>query len=318
MALKPEYLNMIPEFHGESELLARFIEVCEKLVTKFYDLGDPTNFQNDYLMSSIIAKIKGEAAKSISSSVINSWQDLKNALLNSYGDKRDLLSLNSEITLLKQTQNESPFEFFNKVQHLLNLQLSYLSTHSADILERRYLSSFFNKNALRVLLHGLREPIGSQIRVKNPADLNVALHMLTNDFQLELVTNKVDKVKLNQRPVYQPKQSNNSPQQQPRYFNTQYNSKPYLNRQQTSYQRNYVPNNNFPVNHFARFNSANNNGNNNSNLPKPTPMSISTYTATPNRNVQNRNQNFGQLYNIDEQSGNFLGEARSPSPVPQT
>lgn len=112
--LKQEYLGMVPEFNGEAELLPRFLSVGEKLVTKFYNAADPTDFQNEYLMSSLLAKIKGEAAVNISSSLINNWQDLKSALLNAYADKRDVYTLNIEMSELKQG-NETPFDFYNKV-----------------------------------------------------------------------------------------------------------------------------------------------------------------------------------------------------------
>lgn len=46
---KKEYGDMIPEFHGEPELLFRFLEIGEKLVTKFLNVADPNDFQNEYL-----------------------------------------------------------------------------------------------------------------------------------------------------------------------------------------------------------------------------------------------------------------------------
>lgn len=322
MALRPEFLNMIPEFHGESELISRFTDICEKLVNKFYNAGDPTDFQNDYLMSSILAKIKGEAAINISSCVINNWQDLKNALLNSYSDKRDLYSLNSEITNLKQG-NESPFDFYNRLQRLLNLQTSYLSNYVADVLERRYLANFFRNNALRVLLHGLKEPIGSHLRVKNPLDLNSALNMLTNDFQLELVTNKVDKIKLSSKPNYQTrpnyqqnfqnKQNYNQPQPgtsfqnntftRPPQINNNYNNSQYNARQSFFRPRNFYPGrNNFNQSNFARTNH--NKPINNTNRANTAAMS--TTTCNIKHNLPNTSQNQGQLYNIDEEPNNFL------------
>ena len=68
--LKQEYLNMIPDFYGETSLLPRFLEISEKLVKKFYNTKDVSDFQNEYLMSSILAKIKGEAAVNIAFCVI--------------------------------------------------------------------------------------------------------------------------------------------------------------------------------------------------------------------------------------------------------
>ena len=178
--LKQEYLNMVPDFYGETELLPRFIDICEKLVKKFYNATDPTDFQNEYLMSSILSKIKGEAAINISSCIINVWSDLKTALLNTYSDKRDLFTLNIEMVELKQG-NESAFDFYNRIQKLLNLQISYLGTRGNPN-EIPVLSQYCQKLALRVLLRGLKEPIGSLMRTKNPNTLQNALNMLTNDF----------------------------------------------------------------------------------------------------------------------------------------
>ncbi|XP_072384481.1 uncharacterized protein [Diabrotica undecimpunctata] len=109
--LKKEYLDMIPDFHGENTLLSRFVEICEKLINKFYNTVDSDDFQNEYLMSSILAKVKGEAAINISACVVRTWQDLKEALLNTYADKRDIYTLSIEMSEFKQN-NETFFEFF--------------------------------------------------------------------------------------------------------------------------------------------------------------------------------------------------------------
>ncbi|MGG2622883.1 hypothetical protein, partial [Pseudomonas aeruginosa] len=85
-------------------------------------------------------------------------------------------------------------DFYNKIQHLLNLQISYAKMHSPAE-EARILSEYFKNYALRVLLRGLRDPIGSSMRTKNPTDLNIALYMLTNDFQL--ATSQINKNKPN-------------------------------------------------------------------------------------------------------------------------
>ena len=60
--LKQEYLNIIPDFYSETSRLPRFLEISEKLVNKFYNTQDVSDFQNEYLMSSISLKIKAEVA----------------------------------------------------------------------------------------------------------------------------------------------------------------------------------------------------------------------------------------------------------------
>ncbi|XP_050515018.1 putative mediator of RNA polymerase II transcription subunit 24 [Diabrotica virgifera virgifera] len=319
--LKKEYLEMIPDFHGDVALLPRFIEICEKLVTKFYNVADPTDFQNEYLTSSILAKIKGEAAINISSCSIKTWENLKDALFT-YADKRDVYTLSIEITHLKQG-NESPFEFFQKIQHLLNLQISLLQTRS-NRNEQEILGSYFRNLALRVLLRGLKEPLGTFMRTKNPNDMNTALNVLTNDFQIYMGQNNSPK---NQNPS-----SSNNFSNKNKSNSSNYVPPNNFNFQNNNYQRNnnysQFPKNQYQSTQTRNFNNNQNQPNTsrtsnvfrpnqNQNLPNPTPMTISTNnTFRPNQNYQNRykprsqNQSYfarqpqniiqEELHNIDE------------------
>lgn len=289
--LKREYLDMIPEFHGEPAILPRFLEVCERVVTRFYDVNDPNNFQNEYLMYSLLAKIKGSAAEVVHNSKITNWLELKSTLINGYSDRRDCYTLTLEMGELWQGINESPFDFFYRIQKLLNLLIAYYKNHITDD-QADILIVFSRKLALRVLLRGLRDPIGSQMRTKNPTDLDTALNMLTNDFQI--------KSKSEPSKSFLPK--NNNPQNYPkqkRFFNKE-NSDPFRNGnnvyQRKDPQNHSDPNNRYPSNPHNVSNYSN------SQFCKETPMSISTYNTRPNykpsNKPPNRPQN-GQSYNIE-------------------
>lgn len=300
--IKKEYLDMVPDFKGEPELLPRFIEISEKLINKFYNHTDVNDFDNEYLLSSIFSKIKGQAAINISCCTINSFEDIKNALLNAYSDKRDIYTLQIEMTEFKQGLNESPFDFYNRIQKYLNLQISYINTKF--VIESRHIIKEYCKNyALRVLLRGLKEPIGSLMRTKNPTDLNEALNMLTNDFQLDVKT-KTNNPNIKINPKFTPNTFNytiKKPLQQ------QFKFQPYPSTSNA---------NNFPNRNFSNQQTKNVfKPGINKNLSKPTPMSISTRNTFQrpqpqlNQNSQNRNtsNNFipkftsEELFNIDEQ-----------------
>lgn len=299
--LKQEYLGMIPEFSGQPELLPRFVEISEKLVNKFYNTVDVTDFQNEYLMSSILAKIKGEAAVNISSCIINNWNDLKLALLNAYADKRDIYTLNIEMTECKQ-ENESAFEFYTRIQQILNLQTSYITTHSQGA-ESVVLINYHRNLALRILLRGLKDPLGSLMRTKNPTDLNSALNMLTNDFQIETTQNKMSKMKLsNNKPTNFQNKSNfqNRPfkvNYQPQLQLTNFPHNSQLMQRTVPYNQNAGPSSNQNV---FRPNQA-------KGLPRPVPMSVSTtntYRPGQNPQVQNRNYRPNQ-YQIRNSNNNI-------------
>lgn len=305
--LKQEYLGMIPEFNGQTELLPRFIEISEKLVNKFYNTIDATDFQNEYLMSSILAKIKGEAAINISSCIINNWNDLKRALLNAYADKRDIYTLNIEMTECKQ-DNESPFEFYTRMQQLLNLQTSYITTHSQGA-ERITLINYHRNLALRVLLRGLKDPLGSLMRTKNPTDLNSALNMLTNDFQIETTSNKMSKMKLSNNKSTNSQNKPNfqnrpfKPNYQPQLQLTNFSHNPQIMQRSAPYNQNSGSSTNQNV---FRPNQP-------KGLPRPVPMSVSTNnTYRPGQNSQVHNQNYRpnqyQIRNSNNVRPNYVVE----------
>lgn len=292
--LEKYYLDMIPDFYGDSKLLPRFIEICEKLVTKFYNSIDEADFQNEFLMSSIIAKIKGDAAINIASTIINKWDDLKQALLNAYSDKRDLYTLNIEITELRQG-NETPFEFYSRVQDLLNLQISYINTHTIQE-ARPVLIAYFQNYALRILLRGLKEPLGTLMRTKDPKNMNTALNMLTNDFQLETHTRNHTQNKNTTQHMQQPhkhKQNTHTqfgqPQKQIIYRPLPQNQ---IFKQNNQFRHNQPFNKPFNNQHHNnQFHKPNNQSQQNVFRPNPnfkpnnnqTPMSISTRQSTAQR-----------------------------------
>lgn len=289
--LKKEYLDMIPEFSGEPTLLNRFITICDKIVAKFYVSSNPDDFQNEYLYSTILSKIKPPALDVVVSSSSYAWPDVRQTLVASYLDKRDCFTLNLEMSQLKQKDNETPFEFYEKIQHLLNLQIAYFVNKESAI--ANVLSEYARKLALRVLLRGLQEPIGSLMRTKNPNSLAEALSMLTNDFQFKIKTN-------NNKKFIDVKNSNNF-KPRPQWWNQVQNHLP-MNQSPARFPHQYP-------NLFARPQYTNQNQNfnnrfphNQNNVPRPyvphnpsqqpTPMSISTRHS---REVTTRNPKLNQM-----------------------
>lgn len=302
--LKPEYIAMIPEFSGERALLPRFIEVCEKLVKKFYNKSDVEDFQNDYLMSSILAKIKNKAAVNIASCAINNWNDLKTALLSTYADKRDCYTLCMELSELKQYSNESVFDFYNRIQHHLNMQVTYFQTQ-IPINEATILIQFFRNYALRVLLKGLRDPVGSLMRTKNPQSLNDALQMLTNDFQHDV---KSFNPSTSQRATHPTSNNNFNSGFKPPNISKNYSQNPRFqsnpaNTPSFNHSKTPINNNSNQRNVFQPSTSTPRN------FPKPTPMSTSTtHTFRPNNFHLQESGNVPMSDESFDETDNFLEE----------
>lgn len=62
-------------------------------------------------------------------------------------------------------------------------------THFA-IQEQQILIQYFKNYSIRIRLRGLKEPLDNLMKMKYPSDLNIALNMLNNDFQLDTVNSR--------------------------------------------------------------------------------------------------------------------------------
>lgn len=97
-----EYVEMIPVFRGEAELLNMFISESSKIINNFYDATAQNDPRNDFITSRIRAKIQGDAALYLANKNISTWDDLRKSLVAAYADKRDDATLAIHIAELVQ------------------------------------------------------------------------------------------------------------------------------------------------------------------------------------------------------------------------
>lgn len=178
----------IPEFQGEPELLSQFIERSEELIEHFFDEANPESYQNKVIINNIRAKIKGKAATGIYNSPLNSWGEIRAALIANFSDKRDEEHLILELGKVRQGQNENPFDFHARVNKLFTLLISKLKNATDEYTHTTM--KLMERVALRGFLMGLHEDIGRLLITKGPRDLNDAIHMLTNDYQFPMLRKK--------------------------------------------------------------------------------------------------------------------------------
>jgi len=159
---KLEYMQVLPDFTGDQATLAEFISISEHLITNFFDHDNPANFQNYILLRGIKSKVKGEAASAIASFEFTGWDALKQALLATYADKRDLETLTIELCNLRQGKMK-PLEFYKKVQENLNLKISYIKTHYNS--DSAALIAESHRLALRVFVKQLNNPLSEHLHI---------------------------------------------------------------------------------------------------------------------------------------------------------
>ncbi|KAJ8910720.1 hypothetical protein NQ315_005894 [Exocentrus adspersus] len=90
--------------------------------------------------------LEGRAEEVVAINGANNWDDIKNALIQNFGDQRDENCLNQDLVNLRQKPNETPYQFHENVIHLLNTICNYIDLH-CGALEQQYKREFFKKTS---------------------------------------------------------------------------------------------------------------------------------------------------------------------------
>jgi len=178
---KPEFLNCVPIFDGNPNELNRYLTTCESLITAFYDRSNPSSFQNVYLFHSLLGKLSGNARVIANIQNVSTWDELKNCLRSHFADQRDEACLNRDLVLMRQTNGETPQQFYDRCLQILNLLCAYIDIHETSPSSKQLKRDLYSKIALKTFLSGLKEPLGTTIRCMRPANLNEALQLIMQE-----------------------------------------------------------------------------------------------------------------------------------------
>lgn len=168
-------LRLIPEFDGNSNVLTRFIKLCDVLVEQFIKPEAGYELSNLSLINGILNKIVGPAARTINSNGIpENWDGIRSALINNFADQRDETSLYNDLALLSQG-SASPSEYYEQCNNLFSTIMTYISLHETIPSTIESKRSLYKKLTLQAYLRGLRDPLGSRIRCMRPDTIEKAL-----------------------------------------------------------------------------------------------------------------------------------------------
>lgn len=168
-------LRLLPEFDGNSNVLTRFINLCDQLVAQYLRTDPSFALSNLALLNGILNKVTGPAARTINSNGIpENWIGIRNALINNFADQRDETSLFNDLSLLSQGP-ATPQEFYEKCQNLFSIIMTYISLHETVHSTIEAKRELYKKLTLQAYLRGLRDPLGSRIRCMRPDTIEHAL-----------------------------------------------------------------------------------------------------------------------------------------------
>lgn len=266
MAFKPEYLSCVPQFDGNPSELNRYLSTCESIITTFYDRQNVNNFQNKYILNSLISKLSGNAKSVVNIQNCSNWEELKTTLHRNFADQRDEACLNRDLVLLRQNPNEKVNHFYDRILEILNLLCCYVDIHEETAESKQLKRELYTNLALKTFICGLKEPLGSIIRCMRPRTLEEAMQFIRDEENTHYFQN------LTNKPIPRP----NPPQNQ---FNPVHQIRNFERQQQF----NRLPNNSnyFNVPNNSNYFKIPNNFNNPSNFNNPINFQSRPFPSQP-------------------------------------
>ncbi|WP_253302429.1 hypothetical protein [Wolbachia endosymbiont of Psylliodes chrysocephala] len=314
------YVDTIPNFDGNPHILTVFLDACESLIGQFSDRQNNAATINAYILRAIIGKLTGRALSLIGSrSELTVWIDIKNLLILSFGDQRNLDCHVQDLIALHPFKNEPPCRFGMRCQDSRSLIVSKINASNFSPEEKRIRLQNYNDLALKTFIHGLTGQLQNNVRLRNPDSLEQAMAFVVEEENFLYSSQKSNfSDSQNYRPVNnrnnyskpQQQRQPSQPLQKPFYsnnfnrFHSNFNNFPRQNNQNFQNQNQFVQRPQF--NQSNNFNNQNFNRNSN-NFKNP---NFGQYSTNFNRNSQiSRNTNFNNRSNsipepMDTSSGN--------------
>ena len=197
-----DYLDLIPPFDGNPTKLSTFIKACEQV----FPLMAPDNelARITFTMLHVRTKLIGKAAALTAARNFTTFPELKEILVNLFGDQRNEESLLSELNTLKQRVHETPHQFADRCIDIRCLLLSKLSCQAVPQIIKDTKLEMYNSFTLRAFLTGVNPQLSHLLRCRNPTTIEEATQIVTEEENLNYHRTKIGATIQNQQPTNKP------------------------------------------------------------------------------------------------------------------
>lgn len=159
-------IRLINTFDGNRSKLHNFIDSVDFVFLKF------DRNEIDIFPFIVKSRLEGPALSFIGSREFYSWDEIKIALLEQYGEILDIHCLNFELCHFKQNLNEKPITFIERVENqLIRIHKVIKYDTKLNVTEKNCLTTFHNKSALLTAVTGLKDPLSQTLRSLKPNSL---------------------------------------------------------------------------------------------------------------------------------------------------
>lgn len=185
------YVDIIPNFDGNSITLHSFISACDFLFTTFGNSREAIMI--NYLIRVIQTKLVGRAQLLVGCrSELDTWQKIKDALQACFGDNRSLECLEQDLFMAKPNKGETSLDFAKRLQILrsqLAQKLNSLPLTEMPISTKTIYQKQYEQIALRTFIRNLPGPLQSITRLRSPENLESALTIITEEENFQYTQN---------------------------------------------------------------------------------------------------------------------------------
>jgi len=168
----PDGIRDLTPYDGDPTTLNEFINNIEEILLLIR--GTDKTPYGQFLLRAIKNKIEGKAkALLLSLGIGLNWDDIKEALIGKFADKRSEETLNFELHGL--VHKRLPLQEF--YERILDIQATYGRTMENMGIETAALNlkkESFEKTCLYTFIHGIKGPLGSTVRAFRPRSLQEA------------------------------------------------------------------------------------------------------------------------------------------------
>ena len=181
-----DFVTGLSKFDGKPTDLVSWITDVEGIFDLYRDLPrDTTQYQ--LLERSIRRKIVDEASDVLNANnVFYNWQDIKSTLLLYYRDKRDVKTLDYELTTVKKKSDESLSAYFSRVNELLTNIIVQVQTDESMNRTAAAHINYFRSKALDSFIRGLEQPLNILLKSANVETLSKAYQFCLDYYNLDI------------------------------------------------------------------------------------------------------------------------------------
>lgn len=156
---------LLPAYDGNKKTLNFYIKCVENVLERIENRDDSC------IASLILNKLTGKAVEALSeNSNFQSWSDIKNILIQRFGDPRGEIELTQD--LIKLNRNRDSIEIFSEKIRELTYSLINHGTQK---------TLYYEKMAISVLLEQIHPMISIMVRTQNPKSLEDVISLVKQE-----------------------------------------------------------------------------------------------------------------------------------------